>query len=78
MFCGILILALALIAIAAPAFSQFLTHFDPTRQHLSDNFRAPGHPYLLGTDALGRDTLSRLIYGERVTLGVAVLKLTLS
>ena len=44
-FCGILILALALIAIAAPAFSQFVTHFDPTRQHLSDNFRVPGHPY---------------------------------
>jgi peptide/nickel transport system permease protein len=73
-----LILVLAVIAIAAPLFSQFLTHFDPTRQHLSDNFRAPGHPYLLGTDELGRDTLTRLIYGGRVTLGVAFLTVALS
>jgi peptide/nickel transport system permease protein len=75
---GVLILILALIAIAAPLFSQFLTHFDPTRQHLTDNFRAPGHPYLLGTDELGRDTLTRLIYGGRVTLGVAFLTVLLS
>ena len=77
-FCGAVILVLALIAIAAPVFSQFLTHFDPTRQHLADNFRAPGHPYLLGTDELGRDTLTRLIYGGRVTLGVAFLTVALS
>jgi len=75
---GVLILILALIAIAAPIFSQFLTHFDPTRQHLTDNFRAPGQPYLLGTDELGRDTLTRLIYGGRVTLGVALLTVVLS
>jgi len=68
---GILILILALIALAAPLFSQFLTHFDPARQHLIDNFRSPGRPYLLGTDELGRDELTRLIYGGRVTLGVA-------
>jgi peptide/nickel transport system permease protein len=75
---GVVILILALIAIAAPLFSQFLTHFDPTRQHLTDNFRPPGHPYLLGTDELGRDTLTRLIYGGRVTLGVAFLTVLLS
>ena len=75
---GFVILAFAVIAIAAPLFSQFLTHFDPTRQHLTDNFRAPGHPYLLGTDELGRDTLTRLIYGGRVTLGVAFLTVLLS
>ncbi|HEY1420818.1 MAG TPA: ABC transporter permease [Candidatus Dormibacteraeota bacterium] len=75
---GVVILILALIAIAAPLFSQLLTHFDPTRQHLVDNFRPPGHPYLLGTDELGRDTLTRLIYGGRVTLGVAALTVALS
>ena len=78
MFCGALILVLALIAVAAPLFSQFLTHYDPTRQHLADNFRPPGNPYLLGTDELGRDTLTRLIYGGRVTLGVAFLTVALS
>ncbi|MFI4972123.1 MAG: ABC transporter permease, partial [Hyphomicrobiales bacterium] len=75
---GILILVFALIALGAPLFSQFVTHFDPTRQHLLDNFRPPGRPYLLGTDELGRDTLTRLIYGGRVTLGVAFLTVALS
>lgn len=75
---GILILILALIAVAAPLFSQFVTHFDPARQHLTDNFEVPGRPYLLGTDELGRDTLTRLIYGGRVTLGVAFLTVLLS
>lgn len=78
MAAGALILILAVIAIAAPLFSQFLTHFDPTRQHLTDNFRTPGRLYLLGTDELGRDTLTRLIYGGRVTLGVAFLTVALS
>jgi peptide/nickel transport system permease protein len=75
---GVLILIFALIAIAAPVFSLLVTHYDPTRQHLVDNFRPPGHQYLLGTDELGRDTLTRLIYGGRVTLGVAFLTVLLS
>ncbi|MGH7763816.1 MAG: ABC transporter permease [Candidatus Dormibacteraceae bacterium] len=78
MAAGAVILILALIAIAAPLFSQFLTHFDPARQHLTDNFRPPGRPYLLGTDELGRDTLTRLIYGGRVSIGVAALTVLLS
>jgi peptide/nickel transport system permease protein len=75
---GVLILILAAIAIAAPLFSQFLTHLDPTRQHLDATFRSPGGSYILGTDELGRDTLTRLIYGGRVTLGVAFLTVALS
>ncbi len=75
---GVLILVLAAIAIASPLFSQFLTHLEPTRQHLTDTFRTPGGTYILGTDELGRDTLTRLIYGGRVTLGVAFLTVALS
>jgi peptide/nickel transport system permease protein len=78
MAAGVLILVLAAIAIAAPLFGQFLTHLDPTRQHLTDTFRSPGGTYILGTDELGRDTLTRLIYGGRVTLGVAFLTVALS
>ncbi len=78
MSAGVLILVLAVIAIAAPLFSQFLTHLDPTRQHLTDTFRTPGGTFVLGTDELGRDTLTRLIYGGRVTLGVAFLTVALS
>src|SRR5258706_2939289 len=76
--CGSLILVLALIAIAAPLFTQFLTHYEPFRLDLDNTFQPPGHPHLLGTDELGRDTLTRLIYGGRVTLGVALLTVALS
>src|SRR6267378_64775 len=57
---GVLILVLALISIAAPLFTQFLTHYEPFRLDLTATFQTPGHPHLLGTDELGRDTLTRL------------------
>ncbi len=63
MAAGILILILAAIAAAAPLFSQFLTHYEPYRLDLLSTFQPPGRPHLLGTDELGRDTLTRLIYG---------------
>ena len=78
MAAGLLIVVLALIAISAPLFSQFVTHFDPARIKLLETFKPPGGPHLLGTDELGRDTLTRLIYGGRVTLGVAFLTVALS
>lgn len=76
--CGSLILLLAVIAVAAPLFTHFLTHYEPFQLDLDNNFKPPGHPHLLGTDELGRDTLTRLIYGGRVTLGVAFLTVALS
>jgi peptide/nickel transport system permease protein len=78
MVAGSLIVVLAAIAIAAPLFTQFLTHFEPFRLDLDHTFQPPGQPHLLGTDELGRDTLTRLIYGGRVTLGVAFLTVALS
>jgi peptide/nickel transport system permease protein len=70
---GALILLFALIAIAAPIFSLVLTHLQPQTINLDITFRPPGGGHLLGTDELGRDTLTRLIWGGRVTLGVAFL-----
>jgi peptide/nickel transport system permease protein len=75
---GLLILILAAIALAAPLFSQFLTHYQPERLDLLSTFRPPGQPHLLGTDELGRDTLTRLIYGGRVTIGIAFLTVAIS
>jgi peptide/nickel transport system permease protein len=75
---GILIVILGAIAVAAPLFTQFLTHYEPYRLDLLSTFQPPGHPHLLGTDELGRDTLTRLIYGGRVSLGVAFLTVALS
>jgi ABC-type dipeptide/oligopeptide/nickel transport system permease subunit len=69
------VLALVLLAaIAAP----LLAPHDPARQHLQDAFSSPNAEYLLGADHLGRDLLSRLLFGARTTLltAVAVLALT--
>lgn len=77
--CGVVVLLLAVIALAAPLFAQLVTHHDPNRQTLAQTFLKPGNPgYLLGTDELGRDILTRLVYGARISLLVAYLTVALS
>jgi peptide/nickel transport system permease protein len=79
MAAGVLILLFAAIAIMAPLFSALLTHYQPQTIDLSQTFAKPGSgPHLLGSDELGRDTLTRLIYGARVSLGVAFLTVAMS
>lgn len=46
---------------------------DPLKQNLLDRLAAPGAHHLLGTDALGRDVFSRLVYAARVDLRVGAL-----
>ncbi len=55
-----------------------LAPFDPTEQSLDRMLRAPEPSHPLGTDDLGRDILSRLLYGARVSLGVGVAAVGLS
>lgn len=78
MAAGVLILVLAAIALAAPLFSALLTHYQPESINLDETFALPGLKHLLGSDELGRDTLTRLIWGARVSLGVAFLTVLLS
>ena len=77
MFTGAVLVVLALIAIAAPLISQFVTHFGPTQQDLANNFAGFTHQHLLGTDELGRDTLTRVVWGSRVSLGIGFLTVLL-
>lgn len=74
-----LLLALVLCAVFAP----WLAPFDPDRQNLLARLKVPGFEargaiYQLGSDELGRDILSRLIHGARVSILVAVLSVILS
>jgi peptide/nickel transport system permease protein len=77
MAAGSLILFLALVAITAPLISQFVTHYDPTRQDLNSQFLGPGAQHWLGADETGRDTFTRLVWGARVSLGVGFLTVCL-
>lgn len=65
-----ILVALIVVAILSP----FLMPHDPLQQVLADRLLPPGSPsHWLGTDQLGRDILSRLICGSRITLGIALL-----
>jgi peptide/nickel transport system permease protein len=64
----IAIALLIVIAIAAP----LLAPDNPYAQNLAARLQPPSAQHWLGTDELGRDLLSRLIYGGRITLGMVV------
>jgi ABC-type dipeptide/oligopeptide/nickel transport system permease subunit len=64
----IAIVAVILAAILAPVIAPY----DPDDQALDRVLQQPNLQHLLGTDSLGRDTLSRIIYGTRITLLVGV------
>ena len=69
MFCLFVILLLILIAIFAP----LLAPYDPTVQDYASILQGPSKQHLLGTDEYGRDILSRIIYGTRISLSVGIL-----
>ncbi|HET6780686.1 MAG TPA: ABC transporter permease [bacterium] len=67
---GMIVLLLVTgLAILAP----LLAPYPATEMHAIDRFAPPGRPYLLGTDFFGRDLFSRILYGYRTSLLVAVL-----
>jgi peptide/nickel transport system permease protein len=75
---GALLVLLVLVAVTAPLISHFLTHYDPVEQDLNNPFARPGAGHWLGSDELGRDTLTRLVYGARVSLGIGFLTVAIS
>ena len=72
--CGILVLLLILVAV----FADVLAPYGYTEMHLVDRLQGASVRYLLGTDQLGRDYLSRLIYGARLSMLVGLSATTLN
>src|SRR5215510_14748231 len=71
---GALVLVLvALLALAAPLVSRY----DPTHVQLRERKELPSWSHTLGTDYEGRDILTRIIYGGRVSLAVSILSVLL-
>jgi peptide/nickel transport system permease protein len=74
--------AIVVLLVVTAIFAPLLTPYDPTRGTLRDRNVAPAwfadgtSDHLLGTDPLGRDLLSRIIYGSRISLMVAAIVLT--
>lgn len=69
---GLLVIAvLVVVAIAGPILAPF--GYNEQRLIAGEVNRGPGWPYLLGTDDLGRDVFSRVLYGARTALAVGVI-----
>jgi peptide/nickel transport system permease protein len=61
-----------LAVIIAAAFASIIAPYDPYAQNLDAVLQQPNSQHLLGSDSLGRDTLSRILFGTRITLLVGV------
>jgi len=71
---GLVVVAvLVALAVAAPLLTKFGVIADPLELDVTQRNAGPSGEHLLGTDGLGRDLLSRTIYGARVSLSVGVL-----
>ena len=71
-----------MILIFVAIFADFLMPYPYAETHLADRLQGPSAQYLIGTDQLGRDFLSRIIFGARISvlvgLAVTALSVTLS
>jgi peptide/nickel transport system permease protein len=65
-------LAILVLLVLAAVFAPLLSPYDPIEQDILDRLKPPTAEHLLGTDYYGRDTLSRLLYGARISLIISV------
>lgn len=70
---GSIIAFFVLMAVFAP----FLAPYDPIRGDLADSYLPPSWSHWFGTNVQGQDMLSRIIFGSRLTLGIAVLSVSI-
>ncbi|MBR6950252.1 MAG: ABC transporter permease [Oscillospiraceae bacterium] len=70
----IILIILIIVAILAPVIAPY--HY--AEQHPKDSYAPPSAKYLLGTDKLGRDIFSRLIYGSRYSLSMGVIAVAIA
>lgn len=70
----IIIIMLIIVAAIAPV----LAPYDPFETNILFRYKAPSSEHLLGTDGMGRDILSRIIYGSRISLQVGLISVALA
>jgi peptide/nickel transport system permease protein len=76
---GVVVLGMVIIllTIIAAIFAPWLAPYDPDKIDMNNALLQPGKTHLLGTDSLGRDTLSRTIYGTRISLIIGLVVVVL-
>jgi peptide/nickel transport system permease protein len=73
-FGAVILLVVVIMALFGPQIAPY----DPNGMNFAERFVPPGPGHPLGTDDFGRDTLSRIIYGARVSLEVGIIAVTLA
>src|SRR4051794_13872894 len=71
---GAIVVVLVIVALIAP----WIAPYDYTQQVMSNRNTPPGGANILGTDSLGRDVLSRLMIGARISLAVGLISVGIS
>jgi peptide/nickel transport system permease protein len=71
---GVFVAILVIVAVFAP----LIAPFDPNAQDLNNLTQPPGGAHLLGTDDIGRDVLSRIIFGARVSIAASLLPVAMA
>ncbi|MBN1188380.1 MAG: ABC transporter permease [Dehalococcoidales bacterium] len=71
-------LVFIVIFILTAIFAPLLAPYDPNEQDILNALQQPSWEHLLGTDSLGRDTLSRVIYGSQTSLMVGLIVVSVS
>lgn len=71
-------LGIVITVIAIAIFAPFIAPYDPIERIKEDSSLSPCREHLFGTDLLGRDIFSRVIYGSRISIGVGVVAVGIS
>lgn len=65
-------LAMVAVVVLVGIFHSIIAPYDPTGVNLSKTFQSPGQPHIFGTDQLGRDVFSRIVFGASISLTVVL------
>lgn len=71
-------LVVATVFLLSAGLAPWLAPYDPTVQNLAETLKAPSRAHLLGTDQYGRDVLSQVIWGGRVSLQIALVSVAVA
>jgi len=69
---------LLILIVAAAIFAPLVAPYDPLKQNILYRLSPPSAEFWLGTDSYGRDVLSRLLYGARISLSISFLSVLIA
>ena len=75
---GLLGLVLVVLMVASAVLAYWIAPYDPIALNIIDRLQGPSFKHLLGTDQLGRDLFSRVLFGGQVALKVAFISISIA